>query len=47
MLDRSIKGLEARAMPSVNRDEVDAKLEGAYAAYPRGLTPRHAGGMMI
>ncbi|SPC67186.1 uncharacterized protein UHOD_11470 [Ustilago sp. UG-2017b] len=43
MLDWSIKGREAGAMRSVNRDEVDAKLVGAYAAYARGLTPMHAG----
>ena len=46
MLDRRIKGQEAGTRSSVDGDEVDAKLVGAYAAYARGLTPRHAGAML-
>ena len=43
VLDRSINCRETEAMQSADRDEVDAKLMGAYAAYARGLTPMCVG----
>ena len=46
MLERNIQDQDAGTMPSANGDEIDAKLVGAYAAYARGLTPRHAGGRL-
>lgn len=46
MLDRNTQDREAGIIQSANGDEIDSKLLGAHAAYARGLTPRHAGGML-
>ena len=47
MLDWCINCREAEAMQSANRDEVDMQLVGAYAAYAHGLTPMHAGVVLL
>ncbi|SOV05418.1 uncharacterized protein UDID_18417 [Ustilago sp. UG-2017a] len=46
VLDQSIQNREIGKTPSAKEDEMDAKLEGTYAAYAQRLTPWYAGGML-